>query len=811
MSVEAPRAPAAQTSPVAGPPPPSRGRRDTKVAWWLLAVQLVLGVVAIVVPLSMTAPVIALMVLIGLASMVAGIRRHRPKPVVAWWLLFSAGATSLLAVMAVVAGVGFHMLPPDAVRDPAPVLTSLSNATFAVSYLLSVAGFALVGRPRGSRTGWIDLLDAGIVAAAAFPLLWLIVIGPWTSTATASPMSLMSPLVAVVTLVLAGKLGFSVGLRNWSAVWLIVGAASLLAVNLALAVPARLEGIGVAAVAGTFIWVAFPAAVGLAALHPSVTTATAPPHRPDADSVRRALMLGSLAALVPLGIVLYRIFIDDDRLADAGDLAALLGPVIVVAVLLVVRLAALAQVSTRRAAELARQTQALRQAMREQDALRQQLTYRTLHDPLTGLANRVVLAERLEWALTRRSGTGRHALVLFDLDGFKDVNDTLGHQVGDELLIATAHRVLALIPEDGLLARIEGDEFAALLGDVPDAETAQEWAEQMLRTLRRPFTADSRILYLTASAGIAVLEAGSGDATASSGLRYANLALRAAKRAGRNQIRRFEPAMVEARLTYSRLSAGLRRALMADEFHLHYQPLVELATGKMRAVEALLRWDPPGEPAVPPEKFVPVAEETGLIDEIGAWVLRRACAQARPWHATRGIAVSVNISGRQLVSGDLTGTVADALAASGLPPEALIIEVTETSLLASATVERAVAQLDELRRWGVRIAIDDFGTGYSSLSYLARFPVDLLKIDRSFIAPGPAFGPDDWSFARAITELGRSQGLTVVAEGIETPEQADALRQLNCHLAQGYLFSRPVESEQIDRMLDLPLPAGAGG
>src|SRR5690606_39128452 len=288
-----------------------------------------------------------------------------------------------------------------------------------------------------------------------------------------------------------------------------------------------------------------------------------------------------------------------------------------------------------------------------------------------------------------------------------------------------------------------------------------------------------------------------------------DLALSATKRAGRDQARRFEPAMVEARMNHSRLSAGLRRALVSDEFHLQYQPVVELATGEVRAVEALLRWTPSGESPVPPETFVPVAEETGMINEIGGWVLRRACAQARPWYAKRKVAVSVNVSGSQLVSGDFARTVRDALTASGMPAEALIIEVTETSLLASAAVDRAVAQLNDLRRQGVRVAIDDFGTGYSSLSYLARLPVDILKIDRSFIGPGPGFRKDDWSFARAITELGRSLRLTLVAEGIETPEQASALRQLDCHLAQGYLFSRPLPPERIDKMLDLPEPAGA--
>ena len=811
MSVEAPRAPAEPIPRTASPIRLSRIGGAGTLAWRVLAIQVVLGVVAVAVPLDLTGPVTTVMVLLGLAAVAVGIRRNRPQPAVGWWLLFSAGATSLLAVMVMMASVGFEVLPADGVRSPVPAPTPLSSGVFALSYLLSVAGFTLVGRPRGSRSGWIDLLDAATVAAAVFPLLWIVVIDPLTTMAGARPMSLMSPVVSVLALVLAGKLGFSVGLRNWSAVWLIVGAGSLLAMNVALVLPAQFEVSGVAAVAVTFIWVGFPVAAGLAALHPSVVAATTPPRRPDTDSVRRAMVLGSLAVLVPMGLVLERVIIEDDRLAEPGDVAALLGPVVVVAVLLVVRLATVAHVASRRAAELARQTQALDLAAREQEALRQQLTYRALHDPLTGLANRVVLAERLEWTLTRRSGTGRHALLLVDLDGFKDVNDTLGHQVGDELLILVAHRVLPLVPEDGLLARLGGDEFAVLLGDVADAEAAEAWAEQLLRALRRPFTIDGRTHFQTASIGIAVLDSAEGQATSSSALRFADLALHAAKRTGRDQSCRFEPAMLEAQENHSRLSAGLRRALVADEFHLHYQPVVELATGEMRAVEALLRWEPPGEALVPPERFVPVAEETGLINEIGGWVLRHACARALPWYTTRKIALAVNVSGRQLVSGDLARTVRDALAATNLPPEALIIELTETSLLASATVDRAVAQLDDLRRQGVRVAIDDFGTGYSSLSYLARLPVDILKIDRSFIVSGEGARREDWSFARAITELGRALRLTIVAEGIETTEQADTLRQLDCQLGQGYHFSRPVAPERIDRMLGLQVPVGTSG
>jgi diguanylate cyclase (GGDEF)-like protein len=415
----------------------------------------------------------------------------------------------------------------------------------------------------------------------------------------------------------------------------------------------------------------------------------------------------------------------------------------------------------------------------------------------------VVLAERMEWALTRRGGSGRHVLLLLDLDGFKDINDTLGHPVGDELLICVAHRLLEELPEDATLARLGGDEFAVFFDDVPVAEAMRK-AERLLALLGRPYRVGSRELFVTTSIGVAVAEAGDVLCTPSSVLRDADLALYAAKDAGKNRVMRFRPELRAARMDHERISTGLRRALANEELSVEYQPVIDLSTDTVVAVEALARWRPPEGPPVPPSDFIPVAEDNGLIGEIGEWVLRRACRDARNWHDRYGIAVSVNVSGRQLVDPGFVSMVRGALRDSGLPPQGLILEVTESVLVATSSGQLAVTQLTALCEQGIRVAIDDFGTGYSSLSYLSELPVHIIKIDRSFLQQAvDESDRENWAFTRAILELGRSLKLRAVAEGIETVEQADMLRRMRCPLGQGFLFARPVPPSVIDDTLAL--------
>ncbi|MEV1288111.1 bifunctional diguanylate cyclase/phosphodiesterase [Micromonospora sp. NPDC049679] len=787
------------------------GRRVRAVARWavpagpvrrLLAVEALLGLVALLAPRTMREFVTLTMAAIAIGAMVVGVRRHRPAPAAGWWVLLASAVTTFVGVAAVPV---IHSR-----TGRIEVLTGVPGILFMVTHVLVIAGLALVGRPAGRRRGCADLLDASAVAAAVFPLLWVLVIAPALAAEGFSMTGALAfPFANLLTMILAVRLVFAGGLRHRAAVWLLLGAGALLALNISLLAGPLLHGEAQPSTAAALLWVGHPVAFGLAGLCRSTAqgSAATPPREP-AISLPRLVLLGLLAMVVPLVCVIayYRSARDGLTWADYNALA-FLGPLVVVAFLLVGRLFVIARLAQQRAAELGRQARALAEAARAQEALQQQLTYRALHDPLTGLANRVVLAERLEWALSRQGGTGRHALLVLDLDGFKDVNDDLGHPVGDEVLIATAHRLLGLVPQGGTLARLGGDEFAVLLEDV-HGDQAMAGAEEILAALRRPFDIAAGQLFLTTSIGLLLADTADGQTTASTALRDADLALNAAKRAGKDRVVAFQPAIREARLGHSRLSAALRRAVTNGEFTVHYQPLVDLNTRETHAVEALVRWIPPEGPPVPPGEFIPVAEETGLIKEIGAWVLRRACLDARAWYAAAGVAVSVNVSGRQLVEPGFADVVIDAITSAGLPGPALILEITETSLIATATVATAAAQLNELRKRGVRVAIDDFGTGYSSLSYLAQLPVDILKIDSSFTRHGERldFGPDDWPFARAIVALGHGLNLTTVAEGIETVEQAEALRGLRCQLAQGYFFSRPVPAEVIDGLISAPLP-----
>jgi diguanylate cyclase (GGDEF)-like protein len=443
-------------------------------------------------------------------------------------------------------------------------------------------------------------------------------------------------------------------------------------------------------------------------------------------------------------------------------------------VMLVGRLGLTAGDSLRRAAELAQRSNELAEALTEQQILQRQLRHQAMHDPLTGLPNRVLLGQCMEWALTQLPDSGPHSLALVDLDRFKDVNDTLGHSVGDDLLVQVSHRLLARAPKHATLARLGGDEFAVLLQDTP-LEDARVWAEKARLALRRPYHVADQDLFISTSVGLFNTESERRPPSPAEALRDADLALYAAKAGGRDRVAVFHPQLRTARMRSSRLMAGLRRALTHDELDVHYQPMVDMATGRVVAVEALLRWNTTPTPT-PPSEFIPVAEETGLIGPLGRWVLQRACREGRPWHKRHGLAVSVNVSARQLDDPEFTDQVLDALRQAGLPGPALILEITESSLLASSAYSSAMSHFNRLRSRGVRVAIDDFGTGYSSLAYLSHLPVDIVKIDSSFVhqTASQAVGPRSWTFTRASLNMINALGLQVVAEGVETSEQARA-------------------------------------
>jgi diguanylate cyclase (GGDEF)-like protein len=419
------------------------------------------------------------------------------------------------------------------------------------------------------------------------------------------------------------------------------------------------------------------------------------------------------------------------------------------------------------------------------------------NDSLTGLPNRALLLDRLEVALGRAEREDQPVSVLFlDLDGFKVVNDSLGHVAGDRLLIDVARRLNGCLRRGDTAARIGGDEFAIVLGDLGDPDRAPLVAERVIAALGEPFTVLGREVFVSASIGVAY-----GRSDAESLLRNADVAMYRAKRSGEGGAYEiFEPSMHAAVVERLEVEADLRRAIERDELVLHYQPLIELSSGRVVGLEALLRWAHPRRGLVMPFEFIPLAEETRLIGELGRWALREACRQAALWRddpQTGGPWVSVNLSGLQLLDDSLDADVAVALADSGLDPAGLVLEITETVLVQD--VAAAVERLENLRALGVSIAIDDFGTGYSSLRYIRRFPADILKIAKPFV--DGLHDETDAALVHTIIALADSLGLRTVAEGIEDSEQLERLCDLGCALGQGYLFARPLAPEGATALL----------
>ena len=430
--------------------------------------------------------------------------------------------------------------------------------------------------------------------------------------------------------------------------------------------------------------------------------------------------------------------------------------------------------------------------------LEEELRRQAFHDSLTGLANRALFADRLDHALARTRRFRQPLAVLFiDIDDFKTVNDSLGHGEGDQLLIAVAERLVGAVRSGDTIARMGGDEFAVLIEDPAEADAPIAVAQRLLAALEAPFEHGAKEIFVHASVGVAAST--SSGQTADDLLRDADVSMYTAKSNGKNRVEVFVPSMHEAALARLALKGDLERALERGEFAIVYQPIVNLATRRVAGVEALLRWNHPRRGVVGPMEFIPVAEETGLIVPLGRWVLEQAAWQATAWDASSGhLTVSVNVSARQIQEPAFVQEVAAILATTGLLPGRLTLELTESVLMQD--VDATATTLNALKALGVRLAIDDFGTGYSSLSYLGRFPIDELKIDRSFVA-AMTTGPDESALVRSIVKLGETLHLETVAEGIEQADQLAELRALGAGLGQGFLFARPLSPEDLSLFL----------
>ena len=434
----------------------------------------------------------------------------------------------------------------------------------------------------------------------------------------------------------------------------------------------------------------------------------------------------------------------------------------------------------------------------ENARLYDEIRHQALHDGLTGLANRVLFRDRVEHAVERSRRVGGQVAVLFiDLDDFKTLNDSHGHARGDEVLAIAAKRVTEVLRPSDTAARHGGDEFAVLIEDVADEADALAVATRLADALRQPMVVGHVELRIAASIGVAI--GGSGTESADDLLRNADVAMYAAKASSRGGAEIFRPSLREGAAERAERAKRLRGVEERDELRLDYQPIVELATNRIDGLEALVRWQPPEGPVLMPGDWIDLAEESGDIVPIGRWILHEACRQARDWQirlSRPDLRISVNLSARQFREHDIVATVRSILSETGLPPATLLLEITESGLM--RRTQSTIARLEALRSLGVHLAIDDFGTGYSSLSYLERFPIDILKIDRTFVS---SVDESASPIARAIVDLGRTLGLQVIAEGIEHTEQARWLADLGCRFGQGYLYARPMAAAAIETML----------
>ncbi|WP_367318149.1 putative bifunctional diguanylate cyclase/phosphodiesterase [Streptomyces sp. HUAS ZL42] len=669
---------------------------------------------------------------------------------------------------------------------------SAADALYLGAYPFFAAGLIrLASARRSGGMRWAPLLDAGIPTLGMATLAWAFIVAPYLrSHLSVLPLaiSLAYPLADLVLLCMAVRLVLTTGVHSPALALFTLWVAATLAADALYYSTLASTGAPIAADVSYSLWMASYLFLGAAALHPSmaVTTQLTPRHMERLSRSRMTVLV--LLSLVGPVLIVANVGNVRDQPAHA---AVISGIVAGLTLLLVLRIMLLADQAQERA-------HVAEKALREQGTLQHQLAHQAFHDTLTGLANRALFSERVEHALGRASATGNIVLLVIDLDSFKDINDSLGHPVGDELLVAVGHRLLGAARHNDTVARIGGDEFAVLAEDLKDTP-AERYAQRFLERFKGPFAvSDQRNLFVTASIGIVTVTK---PTSRNDVLRSADIALYVAKDGGRNRAVLFNPAMSLAQQDHARIAQDLRYALTRNELTLRYQPVVDLTTKEVTSVEALLRWQQHGRAETPPEVFIPIAEETGVIVSIGAWVLRQACRQGRYWHETLpghgALSVAVNVSSRQLKDPHFPETVRQILFETGFPAASLILEITESTLIAD--FETVSAHIRILCEQGVRISIDDFGTGYSSLSYLRNLPIDAVKIDQSFVRGGSA--DIDNNLIQAILRFGCALGLDTIVEGIETPDEEQRLRILGCPYGQGFHYARPVPPDALETYL----------
>jgi diguanylate cyclase (GGDEF)-like protein len=714
----------------------------------------------------------------------AGARLHRPQRPWIWYLL-GAG----MACWAIGDGI-FESLTAFSTTIPYP---SLSDPFFLLAYPLFGAALLFANRSQrtGSRKGTV--IDAGIITIGALILFYIVLMRPYLEDPSSPLMAkLVSVAYPVGDLFLLGVLATRAAGRGTTSTRLLLSWLPLLIVADVIFAVMTIHG---TYVSGSWVdagWLIGYVLLGASALHPSMASA---PAKPEEQLTTRSIGRVRVSLLAIASLVGPVLICVEAIQRDVRDIYVVAAGCMILAVLVLARIMGLI-----READVRRQE--LRDAM-------VQLSYQALHDPLTGLGNRTLFADRIAHASAR---SGRQELgltvLLIDLDDFKAVNDGLGHAIGDDLLVAVAERLLIATRESDTVARLGGDEFAILVEDHPGGEGPIRAADRILNGLAVPYDLGGRTVFMSASIGIARHHT---PASGNDTLRHADVAMYMAKAAGKARHVSYEPEMGAAAVSLIELKTEMRRALDANfgEFVVHYQPIVALASKDILGVEALVRWIHPSRGLLPPNDFLPVAEETGMIVRIGKLVLQDACTRVAGWRRSiagmEDLTVSVNLSSRQVQDKDLLTDVRRALTDAGLAPEALILELTEDLLLRD--VETVNTVLHSLTSLGVRISVDDFGAGNSSMSYLKRFPITELKIDKSCVEDLAGASADS-SLVQGMIHLGRAVHLRMVAEGIEEPDQVTALRDMGCEIGQGFLFARPRPADELENLLVTGLPTG---
>jgi len=715
---------------------------------------------------------------IGVASVVCvavGIARRRPAERLGW-IAIAAGNLCFVLGDAVYDGYQYVLHRPT----PFP---SIADAFYLAGYPWLLLGIARVTRGRAAHGRTREsLADAAIVAIGALAISWHFLMGAYaTGTSVGSfgkLVNLAYPVLDLAVLFIVVE-GLVFGTARRPVHRLLAAAMVAMIVSDFLYDVMVLHGsyaVGSPIDAG---WLVSYVLVGVAALHPSMALqAVAAP--PDAMRTRRRLPLVAVAGLTAPAILLSGALLGVH--GDVGPLAAIS---IVVFVLVVVRLWWMLD-------HVGGQTRAVEAALRARESLEGELRDRAFHDDLTGLANRALLHDRVGHALASAArGHGLVGVCFCDLDGFKTINDSLGHLVGDAVLVAAGKRIAGVVRPGDTVARLGGDEFAVLMEDFDDPGTALAVAERVVSVLRQPVDVGDREVALSVSVGVAVAAL---STTTEELLSQADSAMYAAKAAGRDRLELFERSMLDDTHERLEITSAFAGAIERGELFLEYQPQYCLADGTLEGFEALVRWHHPRLGLVAPLRFVPLAEETGHIVPIGRFVIEQACEQAAQWsRAGEDLVISVNLSGRQLSDPHLVDDVRTAVAVSGIDPGRLVLEITESAVIVDA--ERVGAVLRELKSIGVRLAIDDFGTGYSSLTYLRQFPIDVLKIDKSFVDPLADPSAEGEAFITTMVGLAHSLGMLTVAEGIEHADQRLQLAELGCDSAQGFLMSRPLGAD----------------